>query len=83
MANKPFFVPEKEINLIDSLNEELIDEIVGQTVDIYKVSLDESNMNMYGESVNGGAKVFESGYQVNCLISFPEPIVEEDQLMEQ
>ena len=32
MANKPFFVPQKEINLIDSMNEELIDEIVGQTL---------------------------------------------------
>ena len=29
MANKPFFVPKKEISLIDSLNEEFIDELVG------------------------------------------------------
>ena len=27
----PFFIPQKEINLIDSMNEELIDEIVGQS----------------------------------------------------
>ena len=32
------------------INEELIDEIVGQSVDIYKVDVDESDMNMYGES---------------------------------
>ena len=80
MATKPFFVPEKEINLIDSLNEELIDEIVGQSVDIYKVSLDESNTNMYGESTDGGAKVFEKGFQVNCLINFNEPEAVEDEL---
>ena len=48
MATKPFFVPEKEIQLFDAFNEELIDEIVGQTVDIYKVSLDDSHTNMYG-----------------------------------
>ena len=26
MANKPFFVPQKEVYLIDSMNEELIDD---------------------------------------------------------
>ena len=26
MANRPFFVPQKEVNLIDSMNEELIEE---------------------------------------------------------
>ena len=39
MRTSPFFVPQKEINLIDSMNEELIDDIIGQAVDIYKVSL--------------------------------------------
>ena len=69
MATKPFFVPKKEINFIDSLNEELKDQVVGQAVDIYKVSLEDSNTNMYGEATDGGAKIFEKGFQVNCLIS--------------
>ena len=43
---KPFFVPSKEIELIDIMNEELIDEIVGQTVDIYKISVDDTEENM-------------------------------------
>ena len=30
-AVKPFFISTKEINLIDSMNEELIDEMVGQS----------------------------------------------------
>ena len=78
MADKPFFIPNKEIQLFDAFNEELIDEIVGQTVDIYKVSLDESDTNVYGESVGaGGAKVFELGFQVNCLVRFNAPEVEE------
>ena len=50
MANKPFFVPQKEIDLIDSMNEELIDEIVGQTVDIYKITVENTDDNIYGES---------------------------------
>ena len=31
----PFFIPQKEIDLINSMNEELIDEVVGQSVDVY------------------------------------------------
>tara|TARA_Y100001970_G_C13707628_1_gene590282 strand:- start:153 stop:623 length:471 start_codon:yes stop_codon:yes gene_type:complete len=72
----PFFVPRKEVQLIDALNEELIDEIVGQTVDIYKISTDETDVNMYGEAVNSGEKTFEKGFRVHCLINFAEPDTE-------
>ena len=79
-ATKPFFVPQKEIQLFDIMNEELIDEIVGQTVDIYKVSLNETDSNIYGEAEEGGtAKTFEAGYRVNCLIQFNEPGINLDE----
>ena len=71
----PFFVPQKEINVINSMNEELIDEIVGQSVDIYKVGVDETEDNIYGESTT---KYFESGFRVNCLLLFQEPEVVDD-----
>ena len=80
MATQPFFVPQKEVDLFDAVNEELIDDIIGQAVNIYKVSLEETDSNIYGEAINGGAKIFEEGYQVNCLISFPEPTVDQDEL---
>ena len=70
MANKPFFVPQKEIDLINKFNEELIDEIVGQSVDVYKVSVENTNDNVYGEST---AKYYEAGFRVNCLILYNEP----------
>tara|TARA_Y100001963_G_scaffold158084_1_gene256434 strand:- start:2025 stop:2489 length:465 start_codon:yes stop_codon:yes gene_type:complete len=70
MATKPFFTPRKEINFFDKVNEELIDELVGQSVDIYKVSLVETEENLYGESTQ---KTFDRGYRVNCLIQFNEP----------
>ena len=79
MATKPFFIPEKEVHLFDEFNEELIDDIIGQTVDIYKVSIEDTETNVYGEAVGGGAKTFESGFRVNCLIQFNEPEVEEDE----
>ena len=72
----PFFIPQKEIDIIDSMNEELIDEIVGQSVDIYKVSIDNTEENVYGESTT---KYYEVGFRVNCLIQFNEPEIVQDE----
>ena len=72
----PFFIPQKEINTIDSMNEELIDEIIGQSVDIYKVSIDNTEENVYGESTT---KYYEVGFRVNCLILFNEPEITQDE----
>ena len=73
---KPFFMPQKEFDLINVMNEELIDEIVGQSVDIYKVNVDNTKENIYGES---STKYYDVGFRVNCLIDFTEPeIVQEE-----
>jgi len=72
----PFFIPQKEIDLIDSMNEELIDEIIGQSVDIYKVSIDNTNENIYGESTT---KYYEVGFRVNCLILKNEAEITQDE----
>ena len=77
-SNKPFFLPSKEVSLFDSMNEELIDEVIGQTVDIYKVKIDDTTSNIYGES-DDGTKYFEKGFRVNCLISFDEPEIDFDE----
>ena len=71
----PFFVPQKEINLINDMNEELIDEIVGQSVDVYKVNIDNTNENIYGESTT---KYYDVGFRVNCLILYNAPTVTQD-----
>ena len=71
----PFFLPQKEIDIIDSMNEELIDEIVGQSVDIYKVSVENTDDNIYGES---STKYFEQGFRVNCLLMYNEPEIVDD-----
>ena len=68
----PFFLPQKEIDLINDMNEELIDEIVGQSVDVYKVSIENTEENLYGESTT---KYYEIGFRVNCMIMFNEPEV--------
>ena len=73
---KPFFVPQKEVNLIDSMNEELIDEIIGQSVDIYKISIENTDENIYGES---STKYYDNGFRVNCLILFDEPEITQEE----
>ena len=73
---KPFFIPQKEFDLINSMNEELIDEVVGQSVDIYKVSVENTDENIYGESTT---KYYEVGFRVNCLIMYNEPEIVQDE----
>ena len=73
---KPFFIPQKEFDLINQMNEELIDEIVGQSVDIYKVNVERTDSNMYGEST---AKYYDIGFRVNCLIEYAEPEINQDE----
>ena len=73
---KPFFIPQKEFDLINSMNEELIDELVGQSVDIYKVNVERTEDNLYGEST---AKYYDVGFRVNCLINYNEPEVTQDE----
>jgi hypothetical protein len=75
-TNRPFFVPQKEIDFINVVNEELIDEIVGQTVDIYKISVEDTKENMYGESTT---KYYDKGFRVNCLIQYNEPEINQDE----
>ena len=73
---KPFFIPQKEFDLINQMNEELIDEIVGQSVDIYKVNVERTDENLYGESTT---KYYDIGFRVNCLIQYNEPEVIQDE----
>ena len=73
---KPFFIPQKEFDLINQMNEELIDEIVWQSVDIYKVNVERTEENVYGEST---AKYYYILFRVNFLINYNEPeIVQEE-----
>ena len=73
---KPFFIPQKEFDLLNQMNEELIDEIIGQAVDIYKISVDDTEENLYGES---STKYYNDGFRVNCLINWSEPTIEQDE----
>ena len=68
------FLPQRDVNLITRVSRELVgdiqnskDGLINQTVVIYKPSLQESAINMYGESA-GGNKAYKDGVQMAALI---------------
>ena len=67
------FYSQKDIDTFDKFNKELVgdlytekDGIIYQPVIIYKVSVYDTEVNMYGESADG--KVYKPGVQVSCLV---------------
>ena len=74
MANTSRFFAQKDIDTFDKLNKELIgdlytgkDGVISQKVVIYKVSVYDTEVNMYGETAEG--KIYKPGVQVTSLIS--------------
>ena len=73
MAQTSRFFAKKDIDTFDKFNKELIgdlyteqDGIISQKVVIYKVSVYDTEVNMYGETAEG--KVYKDGVQVSALV---------------
>ena len=60
------FVSQRDVDFFDGLNSELIDSIIDTKINIFKVSLHDTEVNLYGESMS---KVFFPGVTVGCLIT--------------
>ncbi len=67
------YYPQKDIDTFDKFNKELIgnlstgqDGIINQEVIVYKISANDTEVNMYGETSQG--KVFKPGVQLTALI---------------
>jgi len=68
------FLAQRDVDLITKVTKELVgdvqgskDGIINQKVVIYKPSLQESAVNMYGEAA-GGKKVFKNGVEMAALV---------------
>ena len=78
------YYPQKDIDTFDKFNKELVgdlftskDGIINQEVIIYKVSVNDTEVNMYGETSRG--KVFKPGVQVVCIIDAEEQTTTTDE----
>ena len=67
------FLPQRDLNVFERVNKELIgdlqtgkDGIINQQVVLYKVSVQDTKTNMYGES--SGGKRWKDGVQFACLV---------------
>ena len=69
------FLPQRDVNLITRVTRELVgdkqnskDGLINQECVVYKPSLQESSVNMYGEAA-GGKKVYKNGVEMNALVA--------------
>ena len=59
------FTGPNDITLFKHFSEELVEDIVTTTIQLFKLSIHESRTNLYGESLG---KQYIQGVSVNCLI---------------
>ena len=55
--------------LVERVNRELIDSIMDTYVTIYRISPDQTEVNLYGESALATGKVFENGVNMPAIIT--------------
>jgi hypothetical protein len=65
----------KDFNLFTGIARELIGNVIEQEILYYKFSLDDTQVNIYGE---GMEKVFWTPAKLNCLITRGDQVVTDD-----
>lgn len=69
------FGSQRDFKLLTKINRELISDVIEQEVLYYKISLEDSKTNIYGESVE---KIFNQPIKLNCLIVRGDQVVTVD-----
>ena len=71
----PKFLQARDIDLFKSIARELVDTVIQNTIVLFKVNMNETKVNIYGESLN---KTWYPGVQLYALYSKnPEDVVYE------
>lgn len=66
------FGSRKDFNLFRGVSRELISNVVEQVVGYYKITLESTQANIYGENSN---KVFNDPIKLNCLITRGDQVI--------
>jgi hypothetical protein len=61
----PKFISVRDVNFFKGIARELVDEVIQNTIVLYKVNLNDTRTNLYGESLN---KTWHPGVEVYALI---------------
>jgi len=61
----PKFISDRDVNFFKSIAREVVDDVVQDTIVLYKVNLVDTKVNLYGEALN---KTWHPGVQLNALI---------------
>ena len=69
------FGSNRDFNLLVNINRELLKDIIEQEIGYYKLSLDDTQANIYGESLE---KVYLNPVKLNCLITRGDQVVDVD-----
>ena len=69
------FGSKNDFNLFVGINRELLSDVVEQDILYYKISLEDTQVNIYGE---GMEKIYWSPLKLNCLITRGDQVVTVD-----
>ena len=66
----------RDFNLLNHIGRELLKNVVEQEVLYYKLSLEDTNVNIYGEGLQ---KVFSSYTKLNCMITRGDQVITDNE----
>jgi hypothetical protein len=78
MKLKGRYFSQRDLNLINSFNGELMGDIIENLVYIYKISPNETKTNIYGETAAESGKWYLPAIQMSVLVERPEMTAEYD-----
>ena len=70
------FGSNRDFNLLVGINRELLKDIIEQEIGYYKLSLNDTQANIYGEALE---KVILNPVKLNCLITRGDQVVDVDE----
>ncbi len=70
------FGSQKDFNVLTRISRELLKDIVEQEIGYYKLSLNDTQANIYGEATN---KVYLDPVKLNCLITRGDQVIDVDE----